>query len=150
MNKDSNVFFPPPNVPGSRSGGVEIEGGRGGGNDSLGNRLEQPGGFDAVFTNAVLHWVRAPRTVIEGAKRVLKPGGRFVGEFGGHGNMAAVRVALHAALRRRGIDPLTVDPWYFPTPREYQRLLEAVSSSTKRRENPRENRARRNDIFPRE
>lgn len=52
---------------------------------------------------------------------------RFVGEFGGHGNMAAVRVAMHAALWRRGVDPLEVDPWYFPTPHEYRRLLEAVS-----------------------
>ncbi len=52
---------------------------------------------------------------------------RFVGEFGGHGNMAAVRVAMHAALWRRGVDPLEVDPWYFPTPREYRRLLESVS-----------------------
>eukprot|EP00752_Nemacystus_decipiens_P015678 g13992.t1 len=82
--------------------------------------------FDAVFTNAALHWVRAPRTVIEGVKRVLRPGGRFVGEFGGHGNMAAVRVAMHAALWRRGVDPLKVDPWYFPTPHEYRRLLEAA------------------------
>ncbi|CAN0419351.1 unnamed protein product, partial [Hapterophycus canaliculatus] len=51
---------------------------------------------------------------------------RFVGEFGGHGNMAAVRVAMHAALWRRGVDPLKVDPWYFPTPDEYRRLLEAA------------------------
>ncbi|CAN0000408.1 unnamed protein product [Ectocarpus sp. 4 AP-2014] len=94
-----------------------------------GNRAERgeaPVAFDAVFTNAALHWVRAPRTVIEGAKRVLRPGGRFVGEFGGHGNMAAVRVAMHAALWRRGVDPLAVDPWYFPTPHEYQQLLEAA------------------------
>lgn len=41
--------------------------------------------------------------------------------------MAAVRVAMHAALWRRGVDPLAVDPWYFPTPLEYRRLLEAVS-----------------------
>lgn len=53
---------------------------------------------------------------------------RFVGEFGGHGNMAAVRVAMHAALWRRGVDPLKVDPWYFPTPHEYRKLLEAVST----------------------
>lgn len=84
--------------------------------------------YDAVFTNAALHWVRSPRTVIDSAKEVLRPGGRFVGEFGGHGNMAAVRVAMHSALWRRGVDPLQVDPWYFPTPTEYRRLLEEVSS----------------------
>lgn len=38
---------------------------------------EGPPAFDAVFSNAALHWVRAPRTVIEGAKRVLRPGGRY-------------------------------------------------------------------------
>lgn len=59
--------------------------------------------------------------------RSSRSGFRFVGEFGGHGNMAAVRVAMHAALWRRGVDPLEVDPWYFPTPHEYRRLLEAVS-----------------------
>ena len=52
---------------------------------------------------------------------------KFVGAFGGHGNMAAVRVAMHAALWRRGVDPLAVDPWYFPTPNECRRLLELVS-----------------------
>lgn len=93
-----------------------------------GDLEEELPAFDAVFTNAALHWVRAPRTVIDGAKRVLRPGGRFVGEFGGHGNMAAVRVAMHAALWRRGLDPLQVDPWYFPTPDEYRRQLEEVSA----------------------
>ncbi|CAM9433713.1 unnamed protein product [Sphacelaria rigidula] len=80
--------------------------------------------FDAVFTNAALHWVRTPRAVIGGVKRVLRPGGRFVGEFGGHGNMAAVRTAMHSALWKRGVDPLAVDPWYFPTAEEYRDLLE--------------------------
>lgn len=93
-----------------------------------GSSEDEPPAFDAVFTHAALHWIRTPRTVIEGAKQVLRPGGRFVGEFGGHGNMAAVRVAMHSALWRRGIDPLEVDPWYFPTPDEYRRQLEAVSS----------------------
>lgn len=84
--------------------------------------------FDAVFTNAVFHWIKRPLTAIEGAKRVLRPGGRFVGEFGGHGNIAAIRVALHNALRRRGIDPIEVDPWYYPTPEELRLLLETVRS----------------------
>lgn len=94
---------------------------------------DEPPAFDAVFTHAMLHWVKTPRTVIEGAKRVLRPGGRFVGEFGGHGNIAAVRVAMHAALWRRGIDPLEVDPFYFPSPEEYRTLLESVSVSLARR-----------------
>lgn len=105
---------------------ISSSGGCGYGADS---EDDGPPAFDAVFTNAALHWVRAPRTVIDGARRVLRPGGRFVGEFGGHGNMAAVRVAMHAALRQRGVDPLEVDPWYFPTPHEYRRLLEKVSAT---------------------
>src|SRR3546814_3190278 len=55
----------------------------------------------------------------------LKPGGRFVGEFGGHGNVAAVAVALLAVLARRGIDGAALMPWYFPTAAEYRARLEA-------------------------
>jgi hypothetical protein len=53
------------------------------------------------------------------------PRGRFVGEFGGHGNVAAIVVALSAVLARRGIDGAALTPWYFPTAAEYRRLLEA-------------------------
>ena len=60
--------------------------------------------FDAVFTNATLHWVKAqPEAPVAGAFRALKPGGRFVGELGGHGCVAAVVVALLAELERRGV-----------------------------------------------
>lgn len=81
--------------------------------------------FDAVFSNAALHWMKAdPDGVVAGVARALKPGGRFVGEFGGHGNVAAISVALLAALARRGIDGRAVHPWYFPTPQEYRSRLE--------------------------
>jgi len=80
--------------------------------------------FDAVFTNAVLHWVRGADAAIAGVARALKPGGRFVGEFGGHGNMAAVVTALGAVLKVRGIDVATVNPWFYPTPDAYQGRLE--------------------------
>ena len=81
--------------------------------------------FDAVFSNAALHWMSAdPDAVIAGVARALRPGGRFVGEFGGHGNVAAIIVALQAALARRGIDGAALIPWYFPTPDEYRRRLE--------------------------
>lgn len=82
--------------------------------------------FDAVFTNAVLHWVRDADAAIAGVARALKPGGRFVGEFGGHGNMAAVVTALGAVLKDRGIDVATVNPWFYPTPDEYRERLERV------------------------
>lgn len=80
--------------------------------------------FDAVFSNAALHWMRRPDDVIAGVARALKPGGRFVGEMGGHGCVAAVTTALLAALARRGIDGTVRIPWYFPTPEDYTGRLE--------------------------
>src|SRR5262245_55117120 len=61
--------------------------------------------FDAVFSNATLHWIKQPELVITGAWRALKPGGRFVGEFGGYGNVARIATALHQGLAQRGVDP---------------------------------------------
>ncbi|HEX9147399.1 MAG TPA: methyltransferase domain-containing protein [Candidatus Binatia bacterium] len=80
--------------------------------------------FDAVFTNAALHWMKQPEKVVAGVSYVLKPGGRFVGELGGKGNIDIIRAALHAALRRRAVDPESVDPWYYPSPAEYSDLLQ--------------------------
>ena len=87
---------------------------------------QQPGlkrRFDAVFTNAALHWMKQAEQVVEGVANSLKPGGRFVGEFGGKGNVETIRQALHRGLRVRGIDPWTVDPWYYPSSEQYQELL---------------------------
>ena len=79
--------------------------------------------FDAVFSNAVLHWVKDADAAIAAVRRSLKPGGRFVGEFGGHGNVAAIVTALVAVLDRRGIDATTVHPWFYPTPDDYAARL---------------------------
>ena len=81
--------------------------------------------FDAVFSNAALHWMKKPDAVIAGVRRALKPGGRFVGELGGHGNVASIVTALLAVLARRGIDGRQRFPWFFPTPVEYGTLLSA-------------------------
>ena len=81
--------------------------------------------FDAVFTNAALHWIKDAPAVIAGVRRALKPEGRFVGEMGGAGNVAAVRGAMHEAVAGLGIDPTTLDPWYFPDETEYGGLLKA-------------------------
>jgi trans-aconitate methyltransferase len=62
--------------------------------------------------------------VVAGVAHALRPGGRFVGEFGGAGNVETIRRALHAGLRKRGIDPWRVDPWYYPSPKEYSELLQ--------------------------
>ncbi len=80
--------------------------------------------FDAVFTNAALHWMRDTNAVLAGVFRALWPGGRFVGEFGGHGNVAAICTALIAVLDARGVDGAARFPWYFPTPTAVARLLE--------------------------
>ncbi|MDF1720154.1 MAG: methyltransferase domain-containing protein [Minwuia sp.] len=90
-----------------------------------GHALDFDGAFDAVFSNAALHWMVRPQEVVAGVFRALRPGGRFVAEFGGHGNVAAIRTALLAVLARRGIDGLALSPWYFPTPDEYRALLQA-------------------------
>jgi len=87
--------------------------------------LEFQSEFDACFSNAALHWMRQPDNVIAGASRALKPGGRFVGEFGGFGCVEKIRSALIAALNRRGIDGVAADPWYFPRAEEYRARLES-------------------------
>ncbi len=85
--------------------------------------------FDAVFSNAVLHWVKDADAVIAGVVRALKQGGRFVGEFGGHGNMAAVVTALAAVLARHHVDVTAVNPWFYPTHADYRWRLEAAGFS---------------------
>jgi len=82
--------------------------------------------FDAVFSNAALHWMTRPDAVVAGVARALKPGGRFVGEFGGAGNVRRIVTALESALDRRGFDGRAANPWYFPTPEEYREKLEAA------------------------
>ena len=82
--------------------------------------------FDAVFSNAALHWMKSdPDAVVAGVARALKVGGRFVGEMGGHGNVVAIVTALLAVLARRGLDGMRAHPWYFPTPAAYRKRLEA-------------------------
>ena len=81
--------------------------------------------FDAVFSNAALHWMRQPDAVIAGVRRALKPGGRFVGELGGHGCVATIVAALTTALARRGLDAANYHPWFFPTADDYRQRLEA-------------------------
>jgi SAM-dependent methyltransferase len=90
-----------------------------------GERLQFESEFDAVFSNAALHWMRRPDAVIEGVWRALKAGGRFVAEMGGDGCVVKIRAALAQALARRGIDFETLSPWYFPTVEDYSARLRA-------------------------
>lgn len=80
--------------------------------------------FDAVFSNAVLHWIKRADSTIAGVYRSLKPGGRFVAECGGVGCVHKIRTALVQALNRRGMDGESRVPWYFPTPGDYATRLE--------------------------
>lgn len=82
--------------------------------------------FDAVFSNAALHWMKPPEAVLAGIHRALKPGGRFVAEMGGHNNTAAIQVAMDAVLAKRGIDGRALSPWYFPSAAAYRQKLEAA------------------------
>jgi SAM-dependent methyltransferase len=85
--------------------------------------LNFDGEFDAVFSNAALHWMRDQDAVLAGVRRALKPGGRFVAEMGGHGNIAAIRVALLAALERHGIEANEHTQNYFFTAESYRERL---------------------------
>ena len=78
-----------------------------------------------MFSNAVLHWIPDAGAVIASVHRALKPGGRFVAEFGGAGCVQTVRLALIDAANRRGLDGAALDPWFFPTEAAYRALLEA-------------------------
>lgn len=88
-----------------------------------GHSLSFSNEFNAVFSNAALHWMLKPQRVIAEVWQALKPGGRFVGEMGGYGNVASIVKALEVALNARGM--AVPKPWYFPRPQEYQTLLEA-------------------------
>jgi len=79
--------------------------------------------FDAVFSNAALHWVRNQDAMLTQVHRVLKSGGRFVAEMGGQGNIAAIRVALMAVLARRGYGEREDGVNYYPTAESYTKRL---------------------------
>ncbi|HTZ60560.1 MAG TPA: methyltransferase domain-containing protein [Acidobacteriaceae bacterium] len=80
--------------------------------------------FHAVLSNAALHWMSDQDAVLEGVYRALKPGGRFVAEFGGQGNIAAIRVALMAVLGARGIPREKIENNSFFSPGDYRARLE--------------------------
>ena len=80
--------------------------------------------FDAVFSNAALHWIPEAERVIHGVARALKPGGRFVAEFGGKGNVRNVVTAIDTAFAELGISANGANPWFYPSIAEYASLLE--------------------------
>ena len=82
------------------------------------------GTFDAVFSNATLHWIKEPQRVIAAVQKSLRPRGRFVAEFGGKGNTAELLRAVPQAWVKLGIAGPAPHPWYYPTLAEYAGLLE--------------------------
>jgi trans-aconitate methyltransferase len=88
-------------------------------------RLTFEAQFDAVFSNAALHWMLDATGVIAGVHRALCPGGRFVAEMGAQGNVAAIATAMIAALEACGL-PAPTFPWFFPTADAYRALLEGA------------------------
>ncbi len=86
--------------------------------------------FDAVFSNAALHWITGlsgQQAMLAGVHRALRPGGRFVAEMGGHGNIAAIRTSLQATLAPFHIDAEATAASFFPSPALYRRILEAAN-----------------------
>lgn len=91
--------------------------------DARNLQVDKP--LDAVFSNAVLHWVKEAEDAIASIHQALKSGGRFVAEFGGKGNVKQIYEALYKALAAIDIPhPQTLNPWYFPSIGEYATLLE--------------------------
>jgi trans-aconitate methyltransferase len=86
--------------------------------------IELDGNFDAAFSNATLHWIKEPERVIVGIKKLLRPGGRFVAEFGGKGNTAELLKAVQHAWQKLGLAGPALRPWYYPSLAEYAGLLE--------------------------
>ncbi|MGB3535749.1 MAG: class I SAM-dependent methyltransferase [Microcoleaceae cyanobacterium] len=82
--------------------------------------------FDAVFSNAALHWIKPPEAVVGSICQALKPGGRFVAEFGGYGNVETIINAVSEVLDEVGYpNHPNLNPWYFPRISEYSTLLES-------------------------
>lgn len=111
------IDFSPDQVKAARARGITAHVGHGA-------HLTYENDFDAVFSNAALHWMHPPEDVVRSVFRALRPGGRFIGEMGGIGNVATVQRALFDALSRCGVDGEAFDPWFFPSPESYRDILE--------------------------
>ena len=84
--------------------------------------LDFRGQFDAAFSNAALHWMLDPDSVAAGVFRALRPGGRFVGEMGGEGNIAILRGGIRAELVERGYPVPAADPQWYPSIDAFSRV----------------------------
>lgn len=97
-----------------------------------GEQLAFDGCFDAVFSNAALHWMTDYRAVIAGVHRALRPGGRFVAEMGGEGNIAALVGAMCTVFARHPDFGEFRNPWFFPSIAQYRSALENAGFDVRR------------------
>lgn len=83
--------------------------------------------FDAVFSNAAIHWIKQPKQALHCIFNSLKPGGRFIAEFGGKGNVQSITDEIRKQFKRLDLEFKEEQfPWYFPSIGEYSSLMEAV------------------------
>ena len=82
--------------------------------------------FDAVFSNAALHWILDKDKVVQGVYQALKPNGHFVGELGGKGNINSVITVMSAVFQDFPHWGKFRNPWYFPSVAEYAKVLDRV------------------------
>lgn len=86
--------------------------------------------FDAVFSNATLHWVKSPKQALTYIYQSLKQGGRFIAEFGGKGNVQIITDEIIHQIKEAGFNYHTAQfPWYYPSIAEYSSLMEEVGFS---------------------
>lgn len=88
--------------------------------DARNFNVKQP--VDSIFSNAALHWIKPPEQVVQAVANALKPGGKFVAEFGGKGNVQTVVRAVETVRKQQNLSP-----WYFPSIGEYTHLLETYA-----------------------
>jgi trans-aconitate methyltransferase len=86
-------------------------------------KMQFAGEFDAVFSNAALHWMLDPAAVVRGVSQALRPGGRFVAEMGGKGNINSIVEAVHQVVAKYG--PVPPSRQYYPSVSEYTAILES-------------------------
>ena len=86
--------------------------------------MKFPHPFDAAFSNATLHWITEPERAVAALASALRPGGRFVAEFGGKGNIAALMAAFNRTWKTLHLPEPLPNPWYYPSLAEYAALLE--------------------------
>jgi trans-aconitate methyltransferase len=80
--------------------------------------------FDSIFTNATLHWIPNHPLLASKVFSAIKSGGQFVGEFGGHGNVAAINTAIRAVLEKHGIEWTGKKPVTYPSVQMFKSVLE--------------------------